>query len=315
MNLPKISLIHATFRSLGVSKAVRNEWFRLASQPLLVEHCMAFQDNDYQIRQEYGLGNLNLGVTPDAKTKFVATLAQESPSAVRNWNAAAAISTGQLLLGIADDLIPPRGWDEQLRKMVQFETSSLCFWKLKDVRCENENNPSQDDILPRHPAMTRALYMHQGFFFDPEFVSVGCDDKLLCTGLMNGFIRDGRQLKLHHTSGKILKSTGGLNCGCEGNREVQPLTESQISIHDETWKRLSRDNMMVMPLGWVSLCENSAIPGIGTVLLSKQARNKPLLVLIFVLLTSRNIIFGNKVIFTLRFLKKYLSLTIKKLCL
>ena len=308
MNLPRVSLLHATFRSQGISKAVRDEWLKLASQPLLVEHCIALQDDDYEVRQEYEIGKSNAGITLDSKTKFIATTTQISPSAVRNWNAAASISSGHILLGIADDLIPTHGWDDQLWKMVQSERNGLCFWKLKDSRCYDESNLSRDDILPRHPAMTRSLYKHQGFFFDPRFVSVGCDDQLLCIGLMNGYMRDGRDFKLHHTSGRILTLSGELNCGCGATKEVQQRSNSQILIHDPRWKKLSKDNMKSMPSGWVFLSENSAIPGIGTLLLSNQARNKPLLPLMFILLTSRKIQLRYKVVFMLKFCRRFFFL-------
>ncbi len=313
MDLPRISLIHATFRSLGVSKAVRDKWLALATDPSSVEHCVAFQDDDHEIQQEYEIGSLKAGITPDLKTKFVSTASQISPSAVRNWNAAASISTGQILLGIADDLIPNQDWDKQLWQMIEPEKNDLCFWKLKDLRCRDDKGTSRDDILPRHPAMTRRLYEHQGFFFDPRFVSVGCDDQLLCMGLINGYVRDGRQLKLHHTSGKILKLSGELNCGCKDAQEVQLRSESQDLIHDDRWKKLSKKNMYSMPTGWASLSENSAISGIGTFLLSPQVRGKTLLSVLLMLSTSSDIKFLYKIIFSIRFLKTYLRLSIGKI--
>jgi hypothetical protein len=313
MDLPRVSLIHATYRSQGVSKAVRDKWLALATDPSSVEHCIAFQDDDHEIRQEYEIGSSNAGVTPDLRTRFVATATQISPSAVRNWNAAASISTGQILLGIADDLIPNQGWDDQLWQMIESEKNDLRFWKLKDSRCRDDKSPSRDDILPRHPAMTRRLYEHQGFFFDPRFVSVGCDDQLLCTGLMKGYIRDGRKLKLHHTSGKILRLSGELNCGCKGVQQVQSRSDSQVLIHDDRWKKLSKENMNSMPAGWVALCENSAISGVGTFLLSPQVRGKSLLSVLFMLSASSKVRFRYKIIFSIRFLKTNLRLSISKI--
>ena len=311
----RISLIHATYRSRGVSKVVRDKWLTLANSPSLVEHCIAFQDDDHEIRDEYEIGNAGIGVTPDFKTKFVCTATQISPSAVRNWNAAASISSGIILLGIADDLVPNQGWDDQLWEMVQSEKHNLCFWKLKDSRCQDDIGSSHDDILPRHPAMTRKLYEHQGFFFDPRFVSVGCDDQLLCAGLVNGYIRDGRKLKLHHTSGRILKSSGQVNCGCEGAREIQSRSESQMLIHEIRWKQLSKKNMKSMPTGWVALSENGAIPGVGTFLLSPQIRSKPLMHVLFRLSKSTQIKFHFKIIFLIRFLKTYLLIIIDRIYL
>jgi hypothetical protein len=302
----RFSLIHATYRSPGVSRIVRDRWFHLANSPSQVEHCMAFQHDDDEIRQEYGIDNSPKGTTPDLRSKFITTGPQDSPSAVRNWNAAASISSGQVLIGIADDLLPEKGWDHTLWNLVESELNESCFWKLRDTRCEDEVNLTRDDILPRHPAMTRDFYKRAGFFFDPRYVSVGCDDQLLCDGLMQGSIRDGRSFKLHHTTGKILKATGELNCGCEGRKESTSLSKSQIKIHDSRWVKLAEKNLVSTPIRWVAISDVSATPGVGTHLLRNPFGRSSFIFNFFGILSSHKIKFRNKSLFFTRFIKRSL---------
>lgn len=305
LSRPRISLIHATYKSRGISRVVRDKWFSLSNNPESIEHCMAFQNDDEEIREEYGIGRAEIGTTSDSLTKFISTTPQISPSAVRNWNAAASISSGEILLGIADDLIPDPGWDDQLWKIVKADPTNLCFWKLDDSRCQNRLDSLDDDVLPRHPAMTRNFYIFQGYFFDPRFVSVGCDDYLLCTGLMNNFIRDGRDLKLHHTIGKVLTSSGELNCGCGKETNLQQRSRSQDIIHDIRWKKLSQTIMKTLPLHWVILSELSGIPEVGTFLLSPRARNKSFSMLFITLLITHKIKLKWKILFLLKFYKRF----------
>jgi hypothetical protein len=308
----RFSLIHATYRSPRISRVVRDKWFELAHNPLLVEHCVAFQHDDDEIRQEYEIDNsTQSGKTHDSKSKFITTVPQDSPSAVRNWNAAASISSGKVLIGIADDLIPCKGWDDALWKLVEPEIDKFCFWKLHDTRCEDALNSSRDDILPRHPAMTRNYYESTGFFFDPRYVSVGCDDQLLCDGLIHGSIRDGRSFKLHHTAGKILKDSGELNCGCNGNKLSTTRSESQNLIHNSRWVRLTERNLASTPIRWVALGDVSATTGVGTHLLRNPFDRNNFLFGFLGIFLSRRIKIKNKILFLARFTKRVLVVLLR----
>jgi hypothetical protein len=312
MQAIRFSLIHATYHSRGVSRVVRDKWFELANNSLLVEHCVAFQHDDDEIRQEYEIDvSTQSGKTADLRSKFITTVPQDSPSAVRNWNAAASISSGKILIGIADDLIPYQGWDDVLWKLVEPETDNFCFWKLHDTRCEDALSSSRDDILPRHPAMTRNYYERTGFFFDPRYVSVGCDDQLLCEGLIHGSIRDGRSFKLHHTAGSILTDSGELNCGCTGNKLSTTRSESQNLIHESRWVRLSEKNLASTPIRWVALGDVSATTGVGTHLLREPFDRNNFLLGILRIFVSRRIKFKNKILFLTRFTKRILVVLLR----
>lgn len=249
----RFSLIHASYLSRGQSLRVRDEWFSRANNPELIEHCLGFQTDDLEVRTEYGIGLNNSGLTLDGKTKFITTAPQNSPSAVRNWNAAASISTGRLILGIADDLIPTNGWDSQLWDLVEKESKINRIWKLTDSRCVVLNDKKPDDILPRHPLITRSLYEKYGYYFDPRFVSVGPDHEWLFLSLKYGFLRDARQVKLHHSLGPILDSQGIIECGCSSisNSSINKnSTSGQKRMHEDQWVKLAQTQLATWNKFW-----------------------------------------------------------------
>ena len=91
---------------------VRDEWFRRAKFKNRIEHCLGFEKEDASIRTTYGISNnMDFGLSPDKKTKFITAKSTDTSSAIRNWNNAASISTGEFLLLIADDLVPEYNWD------------------------------------------------------------------------------------------------------------------------------------------------------------------------------------------------------------
>ncbi len=222
----------------------------MAKYPQLVEHCLAFQADDLQVRQEFNLSEDELGVSPDQKTKFIATTPESTPSAIRNWNAGARISSGIFLLAIADDLVPNYGWDDQLWKVCGSERFEKRLWKITDSRCISRLTLSSSDILPRHPMLTRALYGSYGFIFDPSYVTVGPDDEWLLQGLKRNFIRDARSVQLHHAVGPILDSSGNLLCGCSEARAMREKTESQMIIHSKEWVEVAKSNLRKWGVLW-----------------------------------------------------------------
>lgn len=105
----KVSLIHASYKSPDQSRAVRNYWLSMASGQVPIEHCLGFEFDDEETRREYAIPNgVVNGKSADQLTNFITTPVTSGVSAVANWNAAASISTGDLLLVIADDLIPEK---------------------------------------------------------------------------------------------------------------------------------------------------------------------------------------------------------------
>jgi hypothetical protein len=314
MSNKRISLIHATFNSYGISKRVRNFWISQADNPDQVEHCFAYQSDDQGVLDEYGITGKNYGITSDGKSRFIATVREHSPSAVRNWNAAASISSGTILLGIADDLVPNKHWDTHLWSKVDSHCLDEVFWKLGDGRCGQKKSHRFDEILPRHPAMTRALYEKLGYFFNPKFVSVGCDDDLLIMGLKTGVIRDAREIKFHHAIGLIFDTEGNLACGCFQDVGNRVRSASQTSIHENTWVSMAQSILNDHGKSWRALAEVSSTPQIGSFLINLPIQSKDesfgLPTLFMKVAITRKVNLHNKLKFAQKFLVRLFAIII-----
>lgn len=232
----RLSLIHASYKSKGQGKKVRDYWLAQAVYPEFIEHCLGFESTDNLVREEFEIGQQLSGITPDGITKFKATKPESSPSAVRNWNAAASISSGEILVGIADDLLPDYGWDEQIWKKTRAQSHDIGLWKINDERCTRELDIRINDLLPRHPVINRKLYEKFGFYFDPRYVSVGPDDEWLLQSIKGSFLNDAREIRFHHTIGSIFDLNGAVQCGCEGNSVRKNSTRGQSRMHQSRWR-------------------------------------------------------------------------------
>jgi hypothetical protein len=212
---------------------VRDEWFSRAKYPDRIEHCLGFEKNDKGIRSAYGIPNSSdQGQSKDKKTKYITTESLATSSAVRNWNGAAQMSTGEFILLIADDLVPNFEWDLNIEKFI----SSNCFkdgiLKFTDDRFTSLANIHNDTLLPRHPGFLRETYNELGYVFDYNFDSTGPDFDLLIYALANGCLRDARSIKFHHSIGPIYSENSELICGCYENKMIRPVrTISQIRMH------------------------------------------------------------------------------------
>lgn len=166
----KISLIHASYKSYGVGKRVRDSWIYNARDSSLVEHCLAFEENDSQVRSEFGIDNKeSRGVTSDTLTTFVTTLPTNTASAVVNWNAAAELGSGEILLAIADDLVPPKEWDVEVRKLFSSQNPvKPQLFTISDGKCTYRRSLKPDFPIPRHVLMNRVMYKKYGFLYPAE---------------------------------------------------------------------------------------------------------------------------------------------------
>ena len=158
----KISLLHATRGTPERANATREAWLARAFNRSMVEHIWGTQAGDD---------------TSKALDLHSAMAITEDPpawgsSSVANWNAAAAIATGDLLVVIADDLTPPIAWDVTLCKFVgnaKMTRAEFCIYVPDQL---------SDDGLLRHPVMSRGLYERRGYVFDPDYFGVFCDNDL-----------------------------------------------------------------------------------------------------------------------------------------
>ena len=229
----KISLIHASYKSYGVSKRVRDSWIYSARDSSLVEHCLAFEENDNQVRSEFLINEkVSRGVTSDTLTTFVTTLDTNTVSAVVNWNAAAELASGEILLAIADDLVPSKDWDVEVRKLFSIQDPlKPQLFTISDGKCTYRRSLEPDFPIPRHVLINRAMYKKYGFLYPVQTSGYGCDEYWLIESMKHGYLLDGRNIQLHHSQGAIFSSDGSLNCGCYiQNGGFSQVGESQVRL-------------------------------------------------------------------------------------
>lgn len=173
----RISLIHATWKSKVPPSKIRDLWLDRANNPADVEYCVAM-DSDDIFAQDNSVGLSRSINPPDPRYS----------TSVRNWNAAASLSTGDLLFTISDDLEPPVDWDLGLIRAVGVLEPLRHGFVVKI-----QDSPWATDTLCRHPVVSRAWYQEYGLF-DPRFHGVLCDTDLTLRAYKHAFIVDGRSL-------------------------------------------------------------------------------------------------------------------------
>jgi hypothetical protein len=152
--------------------------------PTRVEHVFALDaDDEISMRATEGFARVVSRPRPSSVT------------AVRNWNAAADISTGQLLFVIADDLTPPAEWDSTLDKIVgALDPCRLAFAvRVADIDPATDSRPT----LLRHPVVSRRFFERFGLF-DPEYTGLFCDDDITLRSFRHAVVIDGSALRLQH---------------------------------------------------------------------------------------------------------------------
>jgi hypothetical protein len=212
-----ISLLHATYRAGPTAVHVRAEWFASAAMPSRVEHVFALDaDDEISIFATEGLTRVVSDPRPDTVT------------AVRNWNAAAGISTGHLLFVIADDLTPPAEWDSTLDEIIgALDPSRLAFAvRVADIDPRTDSRPT----LLRHPVVSRRFFETLGLF-DSEYTGLFCDDDITLRSFRRAVVIDGSALRLHHQRSERRPT--------ESQRRINTAEELARGrqLRDERWGR------------------------------------------------------------------------------
>lgn len=177
----RISLLHATHKAGRLALDVREVWLSRAANPTLVEHIFACDADD----------PISLGC-PEIARGIVGVARPGRVTAVRNWNAAAAASTGDVLVVIADDLHPPESWDGQLAALI---LDLDCLRAPFAVNVRDGDDPK--DGLMRHPVISRRYFELYGLFH-AGYEGIGVDNDFTLSAFRRGLVIDGRPLVLEH---------------------------------------------------------------------------------------------------------------------
>lgn len=176
----RISILHATYHREGGVDEIIDAWLGTAQRPDLIDYVLAHDDDDPVSTRHASVVTVAHPADPDWST------------AVRNWNAAAAVATGDLLLAIADDLHPTVGWDDHLRRLSAGLDPTVVAYTIKIG-----DSPRPGDVQLRHPVLSRRYYERFGLY-DQRFHGLGCGMDLTRRAFWNSLIIDGRDLRVEH---------------------------------------------------------------------------------------------------------------------
>jgi hypothetical protein len=176
--MKKITLLHATRGTPERALKTKNIWLERAMNPQNVEHVFGIQADDQFSLDLFKNENVAITEPPPAWAS----------SSVNNWNAAAAISTGDILVVIADDLTPPQGWDEKLQGLPEGNKEWACY--VPDTL--------RNDGLMCHPIISNAFYRKKGYVFHPNYFGVFCDNDFSVRSILETTIYQANGLQWQH---------------------------------------------------------------------------------------------------------------------
>ena len=176
----RISLLHATYRAGNAAVGLRGRWLDESTGIHVIEHLFACDADD---EVSMGCPAIAAGVVGPPVLRV---------SAVRNWNAAAAVATGDLLFVIADDLWPPHHWDGDLASALGDLDPTRVPFVIKVGDSDDDDNGHI-----RHPVVSRRYFERFGLW-RPEYDGHWVDHDFTISAYLNGLVLDGRRIKFYH---------------------------------------------------------------------------------------------------------------------
>lgn len=144
-----------------------------------------------------------IGVDEGDAASFAAAkaLAQEHPNVkvvvntgaktcVAGWNAAAAATTGKVIIAVADDFMPPQGWDELL---LSIQSGG---WIDKEHVIKVEDGYVHNIFVLS--ILTRKRYERFGYLFYSKYQSLFCDTEFGEVATRDGVVIEANHLLFEH---------------------------------------------------------------------------------------------------------------------
>jgi FkbM family methyltransferase len=182
----KISLLHAT-RSRPIQALNAKElWLKKAKFPERVEHLFAIDHDD---------------AASIALKQHTHVIQLQDGYSVGAWNLAASKCTGDILIQLSDDWLPPDGWDELIVMRLNLDSEEV-LWI--------DDGNRKDDLMCM-AILTRKYYLRHGLF-DPIFKNVYSDNDFTLRAKKAGAVVDARDIQVKHEhplfeSGKSMDAT------------------------------------------------------------------------------------------------------------
>jgi len=182
-DIPAISLLHATRSRPDASVQMRSLWLQCAKNPTAIEHIFSIDADDE--------------VSLKATESFNRTIVENPNGSGKAYNQAAAASTGRVLILMADDVVPPRCWDEEIlsRMPLENEPQVLAVW-----------DGASPTALVGWPVCTRAYYLQHPEFLGPYHGLFG-DSEFSWRAYKAGCVKQARDIVFFHNHPLITSSS------------------------------------------------------------------------------------------------------------
>jgi len=175
---PAFSLLHATARLPHGWCDAAAEWADKCDHPENCEYLLVIDFRDRERRPNVSCWRERIWIQQLVNL--------DRPCTVDAWNLAARVSTGSILVEIADDWYPCDHWDTRILDLLNGDVNQeAVVWPS----CEFQPR------LITHPIITRAYYERPGRggcageLLYPEYISVGSDDDFTEYALRDSVVR------------------------------------------------------------------------------------------------------------------------------
>jgi hypothetical protein len=220
----RISLLHATRGRPAQAIATRDLWYRAAFCPLGVEHIFAIDHDDAASLE--ALKNYRHVVVgkPETGNRKPESVGHPDGGCVAAWNAAAAESSGHVLVQLSDDWIPCHDWDALIFEALEKATAARMIGTgpAMDPKLHPElvgatplvlavHDGARRDALLCMAILTRARYLAQvdgypidilkrptPYLFSPEYFGVFSDNEFTVRAYDDGVVVQAQHIVFEH---------------------------------------------------------------------------------------------------------------------
>lgn len=176
MSTACISVVHATRRGTAALRA-RDRWLDAAAHPGQIEWIFAVDEDDAATAAVFAESDRVIRSPGDG-------------GSVAAWNAAAVVSTGEIIVQMSDDWTPAPQWDATIRERLAGREKSEAVLRISDGH--------RTDELICMVILTRAYYARYGRIFYPGYFSVYSDNDFTLQAERDGVIVEARDVVFEH---------------------------------------------------------------------------------------------------------------------
>jgi hypothetical protein len=179
-NGSRFSLIHATRGRPEQAIKTRDYFFQAAVCPLGVEHIFAIDEDDAE--------------SLTALKHYRHVVVKNPNGCVKAWNAAAAVSTGNVLVQLSDDWMPCLEWDERCWKALEGAAKNAGGTVADTPLVLAVSDTHRNDHLICMAILTRARYEQQNKeMFSSEYFGVFSDNEFSVRAYQSSVVVDARK--------------------------------------------------------------------------------------------------------------------------